>query len=155
MQLLLTKRKYIIERLQVGKQRIITFEMALPSKVKRITGVVFTNTASFYSNRKVGTVSLQSLNADDVFVRVDVFDESNSLSSEQMTGINIANSEPLSSYVTGMVCRRIPLNVDGNTEKVKGWFKPLIDDELDPYEFCIYLEYEELEKTLIETEEGI
>jgi hypothetical protein len=150
MQALLTKRKFVLQKLNVGTQRIITFEIGLPSGVKRITGVIFTNTASFYSNRKIGTVCLQSLGASDVFLTMDVFDDLSQTTDEDLIGTYNLDFDGHFPYQTGNVPKRIPLEVDGRTEKVKGWFKPVINDDLDPFTFCIYLEYEE-QKKLIET----
>lgn len=90
-----------------------------------------------------GTVSFQSGGREDVFQVIRVTEAGVASTDEVLMRIIDPQFEGDKAWVTGQVPEFIPVQVEGDTSVIRGWFK----SELYEQEFAlrIYIEYEEQE----------
>jgi hypothetical protein len=91
---------------------------------------------------KLGSITFQALDNSDVFLSEEVFlDGVDTLGEMQMPQPGFENDK---AWITGNGPKVIPVNVDGDTSIIYGWFRG--EEFSYPYIIRIYLECEEVEE---------
>ena len=101
---------------------------------------------------KIGTITFQSNESSDVFYVADVYEAGIEETDENVIGIVPMQFEGVAAWVTGRVPKMKPVNVEGDTTILHGWFKGGVSGM--PYRLTIYVEYE-LTEELIPEEQNI
>ena len=145
------KMKTLIQSIAVNGEPYITFEIKLPSHVKKLTGITLTNSVrdDAYSS-SLGVLSLQSNEECDLMLQTNIYQNGTAFNdpTEPMVALFGADSE--AAWITGMRPKKLQLNVDGKTGTISGWYKPLYI--VSPYSVSMYLEYELMEEKKEETQ---
>jgi len=97
---------------------------------------------------KIGTITFQSNGSSDVFCVFDVYEAGIEASDENLIGILPMQFEGVAAWVTGLVPKMKPVNIEGDTAILHGWFQGGISGM--PYRLTIYVEYELAEELLAE-----
>jgi hypothetical protein len=101
---------------------------------------------------RLGTITLQSLDDSDIFLKEDVFLDGEIDAGEMPCHIQDADPgfDSGQAWITGKVPAPIPVILEGDSTMIVGWFK---SDGLYPsFYLRIYIEYEEVEEMITEKE---
>lgn len=98
---------------------------------------------------KIGAITFQSNESSDVFYVADVYEAGMEQSDENLIGVIPMQFEGVAAWVTGRVPKMTPVNIEGDTAVIHGWFKGGVSDM--PYRLAIYVEYELAEELLPDT----
>jgi len=99
---------------------------------------------------RLGIVTLQALDSSDIFLKEDVFMDGETDPFELAASITEPGFDQDKAWVSGSVPKVIPVNVEGDTSIIIGWFNG--DSFSFPYTINIYIEYEEADE--VENEAG-
>jgi hypothetical protein len=101
---------------------------------------------------RLGTITLQSQDGSDIFVKEDVFLDGEIDAGELPCHVQGADPgfESGQAWLTGKVPAPIPIIVEGDSTMITGWFKS--DGLYPPFYLRIYIEYEEVEEMVTEKE---
>jgi hypothetical protein len=101
---------------------------------------------------RLGTLTLQSLDETDIFLKEDVYMDG--VTDPGELPCDITGSDPGfesgEAWLTGKVPEPIPVFVDGDSTTIVGWFKG--DGIFPTFYLKVYLEYEEVEEMINEEE---
>jgi len=95
---------------------------------------------------RIGTITFQSNESSDVFYVADVYEAGIEQTDENLIGIPPMQFEGVAAWVTGRVPKMTPVNIEGDTAVIHGWFKGGVSGM--PYRLSIYIEYELVEELL-------
>lgn len=109
------------------------------------------NNTSCADGGRYGTISFQANNSLDIFQVLEMRSEDSQVSDEALIKVKDLQFDSDKPWVTGNVPRMIPVNVEGDTIQVHALIKAECFSE--PYTLRIYLEYEESEALVSETDE--
>jgi hypothetical protein len=135
--------RFVILRLDINGLAYTPFEINLPSNIKKVTGLVITNSVGINTFQKLGTLCLQSQDESDVFFCDELYTNTP------------FNDDPLLNLEFNITTRNRPwddkrkplsIEVNGDTTKITGWYKATY--LAAPYWVKITLEYEEVAKLI-------
>jgi hypothetical protein len=145
------KKRFIITPLAIEQpERHKQFEIKLPAHVHKVSDIIIT-TFNANSAARLGTITLQTLNASDIFLKEDVYAEGEIISSELQTQIAEPGFGEDKAYISGRVPKPIEVNVEGDVGIIYGWY--VCDEVIEPYTVNIYVIYEETEQIIEEAED--
>lgn len=105
---------------------------------------------------KIGTITFQSNESSDVFYVADIYEAGIEQTDENLIGVIAMQFEGVAAWITGRVPKMTPVNIEGDTAVIHGWFKGGVSGM--PYRLTVYIEYELAEELLPdvpdETEQG-
>lgn len=93
---------------------------------------------------RLGTVTLQSNDETDVFLVVEVIDDSLVKPDEVEAGIEELGFDSDKPWSSGKVPKPIAVKVSGDSAIINGWFKGIEFEKA--FTINIYVEYEEMEQ---------
>lgn len=142
------KTKTLIQAIEVNGQPHISFEIKLPSHVKRITKVTLTNTVNDTGYSSVlGVLSLQSNEKSDLVLQTEIFQDGNGFN-DPIDGFLMPFGSPSNAaWLGGKIVKNLRINIDGVTGSLNGWYKPVYI--ASPYTVRIYLTYEIMEEAIL------
>jgi hypothetical protein len=101
---------------------------------------------------RLGTVTFQANDSHDIFQVADVYEDGVSQSDEELIGVEDAQFESSSAFVTGHIPKFTPVSIDGDTSLLAAWFKA--DAYSQAFVLRIYVQYEETEELMeVESED--
>jgi hypothetical protein len=109
------------------------------------------NNTSYVDGGRYATVSFQANNNLDIFQVLEVRKDDEEVSDEALIKVKDLQFDSHKPWVTGNVPQIIPVNVEGDTVQVHALFKAECFDK--EYKLRIYVEYEEAEVLITESDE--
>jgi hypothetical protein len=100
---------------------------------------------------RYGTIIFQANNSFDIFQVLEMRSEDSQVSDEALIKVKDLQFDSDKPWVTGNVPRMIPVNVEGDTIQIHALMKA--ECFSDPYTLRIYVEYEEAEVLVNDTDE--
>lgn len=143
------KRRYLIHKLEIAAGTVyMPFEIKLPATIKKVTAIAFTNTANNVSGivEKLGTIGLISNDETDLFLALDIYDDELATTDEELAAMSPFQPESNKPWDTGKSPKFIPVNIDGDSGVISGWFKAKAVDT--GFTLHIYIEYEEMDELI-------
>lgn len=136
------KKRYSIYILEINQfERHKSFEIKLPGNVRKVSGVIITSSLTSNNMGRLGTLTLQSMDECDVFLKEDLFLNGITDPREYLINLYDPSFDEDKEWISGQVPGVIPVLVDGDTSIIYGWFKG--DIFYTSYIIKIYIEYEE------------
>ena len=96
---------------------------------------------------QLGQLSFKANDKTDIFLVVDVYSPGIFPDDVDMMGISIDELDSSPEWITGLIQKKIPVDVDGDTSVIECIYKAR---DLQNFELVICLEYEEVEEVAIE-----
>jgi len=97
---------------------------------------------------KLGTITFQAMDNCDIFLETDVYLDGVTDTSDTQATFSEAGIDTDKAWITGNVPRMIPVDVDGDTAVIYGWYKG--KSYPGPFKLKVYVEYEEVEELIME-----
>ena len=92
---------------------------------------------------RLGTVTLQTMDNSDLFLKEEVFLDGVTDPSEVQFGIQEPGFEAGKAWETGSVPSRIPVLVEGDASVITGWFSGDVQNFNGAFRIQVYIEFEE------------
>lgn len=96
---------------------------------------------------RIGVITLQALDATDVFFKEDVYRDGIPREEENRAELTEPGFDTERAWVNGSVPKVIPVEVSGDAAIIYGWFNGQFIAEY-PFTVTVYVEYEEVEELI-------